>query len=302
MELDCAVITDLLPLYQEGLASEASRRLVEAHLPHCPSCRAELETLESAASGPQTVARPLIAVGRSIKKRRWLAIGLAACLILALAASFLAYATAWQELPWDANDFTFTRKGDQLVIGIRRAHANVSLTGSAYPDDSGLMVYYLLTQSVPRFDPFRRGGQGHVPSQITLDLPEGREPSIYYVKTGEPAVHVYGPDLFADGGFMTLPRLALSFYALAAGAAALFLAALLLVFYRKPRARRALKALLGLPLAYLGGHLLVKGFYTLSHDSLLRDFLWILACAAFLYIAWLAFWALRRHPGQGRLP
>ncbi|MGI6726516.1 MAG: hypothetical protein ACOX62_10095 [Christensenellales bacterium] len=58
---------------------------------------------------------------------------------------------------------------------------------------------------------------------------------------------------------MTLPRLALSYYALAVGAAALFLTALLFVFYRKPRALRALKALLGLPLAYLGGQLMVNG-------------------------------------------
>ena len=46
MEISCEVIRDLLPLYHDGVCSEASRRLVEEHLKNCPACAAELRQYE----------------------------------------------------------------------------------------------------------------------------------------------------------------------------------------------------------------------------------------------------------------
>lgn len=40
IDLPCSVITDLLPLYQDGLCSPESRALVEAHLQTCSACSA----------------------------------------------------------------------------------------------------------------------------------------------------------------------------------------------------------------------------------------------------------------------
>lgn len=42
---DCSVIRDLMPLYADGQASEATVRLVEAHTAHCPHCRAMLDRM-----------------------------------------------------------------------------------------------------------------------------------------------------------------------------------------------------------------------------------------------------------------
>lgn len=38
-DLPCEVCRDLMPLVQDGVASEASRRLVEQHTAHCAACR-----------------------------------------------------------------------------------------------------------------------------------------------------------------------------------------------------------------------------------------------------------------------
>lgn len=38
-EISCGICADLLPLVEDGVASEDSRRAVEQHLAHCPSCR-----------------------------------------------------------------------------------------------------------------------------------------------------------------------------------------------------------------------------------------------------------------------
>ena len=43
--IECDVIRDLMPLYVEGLASEATRRVVETHTVCCPGCRSQLEAM-----------------------------------------------------------------------------------------------------------------------------------------------------------------------------------------------------------------------------------------------------------------
>lgn len=53
MTTSCEIIRDLLPLYADDVLSDASRGLVEAHLPECPECAQMLKqlrdnTLESA--------------------------------------------------------------------------------------------------------------------------------------------------------------------------------------------------------------------------------------------------------------
>ena len=50
--IPCAVCQDLLPLVQEGVASEASAALVAEHLAGCPACRALGEVSGGRASMP----------------------------------------------------------------------------------------------------------------------------------------------------------------------------------------------------------------------------------------------------------
>lgn len=43
MNASCEIIKDLLPLYHDGVCSEESRALVDAHLKECSKCREELK-------------------------------------------------------------------------------------------------------------------------------------------------------------------------------------------------------------------------------------------------------------------
>ncbi len=45
MSKECEIIQDLLPLYADGVCSEASREIVDEHLLECPSCREFLKDL-----------------------------------------------------------------------------------------------------------------------------------------------------------------------------------------------------------------------------------------------------------------
>ena len=86
-----------------------------------------------------------------------------------------------------------------------------------------------------------------------------------------------------DGGVISLPRLALGYYALLSFA---LLITLGIVFFlcRRKKIGKALGHLALLPACYLLGHLLVKGFSTTSYQ-LQRDFSLIVLTAALLYAA-----------------
>jgi hypothetical protein len=280
MKHTCDLIGDLLPLYQEGLASAESAAIVEEHIAECSACAAEMEALQQETPAVDTAALPLARVQSGIKRRRRLSVALAACLLLALAAAFGAYASDRQYISWQEGLLTFTQEEGALKMAIHREGVYADICKAQCPDNPDALRHEVSLYS-RRFDV--GGGQ----ASLLLDAPGEREASVYYVKAGEPSVLVFGRELYPDGGYVILPRLALAYYTTMALAAAAVLGLLLLVFRKKPALRIMLLTLLGLPLSYLGGHLLVKGFGTLSHYSLIRDLGWILVCAAFLFAAWL---------------
>lgn len=74
--IDCEVIRDLLPLYVEDMASEASRRLVEDHLEECVDCRRELEEMRAgdAEKKPVYSAEPLRELRRKLHRHTAVAV------------------------------------------------------------------------------------------------------------------------------------------------------------------------------------------------------------------------------------
>lgn len=86
-----------------------------------------------------------------------------------------------------------------------------------------------------------------------------------------------------DGGVISLPRLALGYYALLSFT---LLITLSIAFFlcRGKKAGKVLGHLAPIPACYLLGHLLVKGFATTSYQ-MQRDFSLIVLTAALLYIA-----------------
>ncbi|MCM1181399.1 MAG: zf-HC2 domain-containing protein [Clostridium sp.] len=54
MNITCNIIRDLLPLYQDGVLSDDSSRLVEEHLKQCPACQEYRKQLKEEIETPQT--------------------------------------------------------------------------------------------------------------------------------------------------------------------------------------------------------------------------------------------------------
>lgn len=94
--MNCDIVRDLLPLYEDGLCSEESRRAVEEHLATCGACRkllpeAPAET-DSPAAGSEREDGVLRGISQEWKRqkrrsrRRGILLGMALLLALALLA------------------------------------------------------------------------------------------------------------------------------------------------------------------------------------------------------------------------
>jgi hypothetical protein len=94
--IKCDVIMDLIPLYHDGVCSEESRKLVEAHLESCESCRVYLAELEEefkmesmVQDVEQRSAESFVRVKKELSKNRF-RVGLISA-ILTLVIGFGAY-------------------------------------------------------------------------------------------------------------------------------------------------------------------------------------------------------------------
>ena len=64
-KLSCKVIEDLIPLYCEGLCSEETRALVDAHIKDCGACR---KLCEATPQAPQPEPEQIPDEARVFKK------------------------------------------------------------------------------------------------------------------------------------------------------------------------------------------------------------------------------------------
>lgn len=56
--MECNVVRDLMPLYVDGCCSEESRRIVEAHMESCASCKLLMEEMKTPAPIAMTTEAP----------------------------------------------------------------------------------------------------------------------------------------------------------------------------------------------------------------------------------------------------
>ena len=147
MDISCDIIRDLLPLYAEDMASEASRGLVEEHLEECDPCKKELELLKQAQKLPVDVdTHGLERVSKEIRKRKILTVLCVVATIFSLVWSGMVFAVSPIYLTAEqAIEGVELREDGALAIDF--AGGIITIEGRQYDSDD--MVF---TTTTTRYD------------------------------------------------------------------------------------------------------------------------------------------------------
>ena len=288
MKPECDMIRDILPLYVEDLASPYTRTFVEEHLTDCPECQRELDIQKSTAAFPvpeEAELLPLKSMQKTLQKKRLKHILLTAALVLLFLVILFSQLMRPVFLPYSEDLITVTENaGGSITVTYPKGttSTNIMSTTDTYTGSSTVFLEAYYT-------PFSRIFGLSGPAQETITPSHGEDIFVYYSQNGSGLLNAENDILlYASSGkyrseaVISLPRLSLGYYALLAALLAIILGIALAVCHKWAKARLVLTRLLLLPISYLLGHLVVKGFSTVSW-SLPHDILFIALAGLVIY-------------------
>lgn len=145
------IILDLLPLYHDGVCSDASRAAVEEHLKNCETCREALAEMDAPLPEAERKAADDAAavkkISREWERDKWKArlkgAGIAVLLCMATAGCAWALNT-WLVIPMDEQECSVRayqlEDGD---IGVHYTFVQATWYGVRYKEEPDGMHYYL---------------------------------------------------------------------------------------------------------------------------------------------------------------
>lgn len=200
------IIYDLLPLYHDGVCSEASRRAVEEHLQGCEACRkaladmdAPLPEAEKTAADDAAAVQKISREWRGSKRRAWLKGAAIAVLVCALILGGWHLLTGVYCVPVDTDGIEITalsRLEDGRVMFHLRVTDDKDLRRVSYEYDGAGNLHVVPLRPVLTVS--RRADKGLWDSDYTTDLAEhnvwnvkygdGKEATKIYLGRGEDAI------------------------------------------------------------------------------------------------------------------
>ncbi len=284
MKVTCNVIKDVLPLYLEKMLSDDSCIMVEEHIEQCQECMNYLNEMRNFNEMPvDRNTSPLLKIKSTLRKKKIQTAIFSMMFSILLFVITIAFLTAPEYMPYSERSVIINELGNGSVL----AQFEDTVYGydiHRYPtDDNTGYVYHITTWNSVWNRNIKKSNTNN-----TILNPNGENVfSVYYYQTdGSEDILMYGKDINPNGGIITLPRLFLSYYALIAIVFAATCGLIMLILYRNKKVLNFTMKVFFLPVSYLLGHLIIKGFTTSSYTAT-RDFYAILLVMIPLYIAFL---------------
>lgn len=282
MKYECSVVGDLLPLYAENLVSQETAAFVTEHLAACPACSQKFKSIKTPPLPPQQLPlAPMKQLKKKLSRQRFQASLITALFVLAIAVAAFAAMGTPQYFPYSEDLVTVrTNADDTVILTFREDVTGCSYTVTKEADGQARIYHVEAWKSL--WDNL------FTPNKLqTLTIPaDSPYYLVYYVQngTGEDIPLASNLARVSSGGCISLPHLALGYYLFLAAGVFIILLVLRLILCKNNLARLWLERGLLLPLSYAAGHLIVKGFDTVTY-SLVYDFTIILLLTLLIYAA-----------------
>ena len=315
MKIPCSVVRDLLPLYAEEMIEEETRALVDEHLEECSECSQKLEEIKAAAAVPAEntavdTAKPLLALKKTINKRRRITAAIAALCVFILLFSAFHRINEWHQVPWEEGLIQVTGVEKMADVEKRNSPFPEEEEAIRLPDESmGLTIQFdskisgihsTMEKNENGTTEIIQGWSSNPNKKLTGDYSEcsiNPVPDRLLYDTGSGQILLWGEPM--DGSLVVMPRLALASYAILACCLA-SLSALLWFLFRNRQCASILRQVFFAPVSYLAGHLLIKGFHARTfflEDDLGNILLVGAAVYALLTLGWTVWQQQKRDKG-----
>lgn len=280
MKIECAVTSDLLPLYLEEIVSEESRKQIEEHLQTCTVCQKEFVELKMTDDFPiDTNTDGLQKIKAKLFKDKFKAVLFAIMITTIIVITGTHYLTKPLFLPYNDSLIEVIEKDNGEIF----VHFDEQVTGydvDTYLLEDGIYSVYELTAWKTFGDKFLN----HKKNETLILNPDGNKiASIHYSSAGalENTV-IYGKNTTNDTGSITLPRLFLTQYVRIAGLLLGLLLLITLATYKFKKIQTVIRHILLVPISFIVGTLIINGFQMSSYTAT-RDFFIILLIIVPIY-------------------
>jgi len=282
MKVTCNVIKDVLPLYIENMLSIDSCTMVEEHIEQCQECKNYLNEMRTSNEMPvDRNTSPLLKIKSTLRKKKIQTAILSVMFSIMLFVITSAFLTMPEYIPYGEKSVAINEIGNGSVL-VQFEDTVYGYDINKYPtDDNTGFVYNITTWNSIWNRNIEKSNANN-----TILNPNGENVvSVYYYQTdGRDDILIYGKDIYPNGGIITLPRLFLTYYALIAVVIAAISGLIMLILHRNKKALNFTMKIFLLPISYLLGHLIIKGFTSSSYAAT-RDLYAILLVMIPLYIA-----------------
>lgn len=273
MKIECAVISDLLPLYVEEMVSEESKKRIQEHLETCTVCQKEFVELKMTDDFPiDTHTDGLQKIKAKLFKDKFKAVLLAIMITTIIVITGTNYLTKPLFLPYNDSLIEVIEK-DNGEIFVRFDEQVTGYDIDTYLLEGSTHSVYELTAWTTFGDKFLNHKENET---LILNPDENKIAAIYYSSAGAlENTPIYGRNKTDAAGSMTLPRLFLMQYL---RIACLLLGLLLLITlatYKFKKIQTVIRHILLVPASFIIGTLIINGFQMSSYTAT-RDFFIIL--------------------------
>lgn len=128
MKHECAIVKDLLPLYQEEMTSPETGEFVKEHLAGCENCRSEWEQMHKEDALPADAAAPLKKLKKWMRRKRIITILISALLVKCLLVGGFLCMNIAMDVPYtpdrawavrneDGSVTIYVNNGDEFLDG-----------------------------------------------------------------------------------------------------------------------------------------------------------------------------------------
>lgn len=120
MNKECEITRDLIPLYIDHIASDASRDYVEEHVAHCPECQKILNDMQSHITLPIDYserleeAKPITKLKKTINRKIIITATICVLIVLTFVSSIYISTKITYDIP--SSDVTFYEANGKLLM------------------------------------------------------------------------------------------------------------------------------------------------------------------------------------------